>query len=197
MRKTGRAKHRLVCRHRTAVIGGYMLYACHVRVPCCAVARRARVPRGSHCIAACRVVPLPRRRPHARGRRLQVSTPPSGLALGLKCRAAAAFIGSSRPGAAGSRITGSCLWLQCRSDLQLHVQVNAICRCQAAANLRPPQQQQQWRVCILGDATCLMHSRGTGKACVPAATLHSVQMQALRLAASSLLPLCFTALRSL
>lgn len=28
------AKHRLVCRHRTAVIGGYMLYACHVRVPC-------------------------------------------------------------------------------------------------------------------------------------------------------------------
>ncbi len=97
---------------------------------------RCKMLHRSHCSASCRVVPLPSRCPHARGRGLQVRnttkrlcTSPVWARPEVPCLCSLHLqpvCTAHAPGAPGNRITGSCLSLQCRSDLRLDVQVNAI-----------------------------------------------------------------------
>ena len=104
----------------------------------CPISRTLQMLHRSHCSAACRVVPLPSRRPHARGRGLQVRntthkrlrTSPLWARPEVPCLCSLHLqpvCAAHAPVAPGSRITGSCLSLQCRSDLLLDIlQVNAI-----------------------------------------------------------------------
>ena len=112
----------------------------------CPISRTLQMLHRSHCSAACRVVPLPSRRPHARGRGLQVRnttkrlcTSPVWARPEVPCLCSLHLqpvCAAHAPVAPGSRITGSCLSLQCRSDLRLDVQVNPIAHVQFRRQLK-------------------------------------------------------------